>query len=573
MADELKYYGNLDETGLTVIARVFDSLGSQVGGDVSLIETGTSAIYIGDMVTAPAGEYGVRIIDSGSGGLLGQGTIKWDGTEEVEILGLVDTVSKYPELYFSISLGSPGQVLGVNATPTNPSDSNNDIIAIQAASNLPISILDGTLSPSSFNAGAVVRGAKGTGLDLIGETYSLDNVDISGVEFNGFEVIDISSSYFTDCKITGITADSIANSKFIRCFFEDFGDVNSSVNSNEFIDCFVDGWPTVTAILNTFKDSRVVTTTAITGGNNFYSCQLTNLRVGNTGAIPAQIHDCTGPINIISTNSGPVTIEGGAGSIFIDSGAAGIITVIGRAEDSVVDNSGGTATVNIEDARGGGGGLDEAQLHTGLDNYTNKNDWKATIDIAAIVTAVWSAATRSLTDKSGFELTTAQHTAIATAVEAAIINEGDGQQVIDAILQVFNANLDIPALELTAIAQAVRTELDTELGRIDVSMSSRAAQTDLTTLAAAVALIPTTDSVADLTPVLNAITNLNDVTPAQVRAAFDEAEFKDKNTESEVHAWLDSYTNKDDWKASNITIDPIVEDKIDQINSNTQHNT
>ena len=104
------------------------------------------------------------------------------------------------------------------------------------------------------------------------------------------------------------------------------------------------------------------------------------------------------------------------------------------------------------------------------------NDFKA--DISGIPTAVdianavWTAATRSLTDKTGFELTAAERTAIATAVQVAIIDEGDGQQVIDAILQVFNANLDIPALELVAIAQAVRTELTTELSRIDVNVSS-----------------------------------------------------------------------------------------------------
>ena len=93
----------------------------------------------------------------------------------------------------------------------------------------------------------------------------------------------------------------------------------------------------------------------------------------------------------------------------------------------------------------------------------------------AIATAVWSATTRELTN-----ITSAQITAIATGVETAIINEGDGQQVIDAILQVFNTNLDLPALELTAIAQAVRSELTAELGLIDASISSRLATSGYT---------------------------------------------------------------------------------------------
>ena len=53
----------------------------------------------------------------------------------------------------------------------------------------------------------------------------------------------------------------------------------------------------------------------------------------------------------------------------------------------------------------------------------------------------------------------------------------------------------------------------------------------------------------DLTPVLNAISALNDPTPAEIRAAFDAVEFQDKNTEAEFHAWLASFPGKDDYKA------------------------
>ena len=65
-------------------------------------------------------------------------------------------------------------------------------------------------------------------------------------------------------------------------------------------------------------------------------------------------------------------------------------------------------------------------------------------------------------------------------IEAALINEGDGQQLIDAIVNVINTSLDIPSLELAAIASAVRTELSTELGRIDTAVSTRGTATDLT---------------------------------------------------------------------------------------------
>ena len=52
----------------------------------------------------------------------------------------------------------------------------------------------------------------------------------------------------------------------------------------------------------------------------------------------------------------------------------------------------------------------------------------------------------------------------------------------------------------------------------------------------------------DLQPVLVAIHDLNNVSASEVRAAFKAADFKDKNTESEIHSWLDSYGNKNSFK-------------------------
>jgi hypothetical protein len=94
-------------------------------------------------------------------------------------------------------------------------------------------------------------------------------------------------------------------------------------------------------------------------------------------------------------------------------------------------------------------------------------------------TDVWAAATRSLTDKSGFELTSAERTAISVAVESAILNEGDGQTVLNAIVSLINTNLDLSTIELQAIATQVRTELSTELARIDANVTSRSIPGDV----------------------------------------------------------------------------------------------
>lgn len=82
MANELQYYGDpANQSGLTVVARVYDVLGAQVGGDVATTEVGALGIYIGDMPAASAGEYGIRFFDGAT--LLGQGGLSWDGSAEI----------------------------------------------------------------------------------------------------------------------------------------------------------------------------------------------------------------------------------------------------------------------------------------------------------------------------------------------------------------------------------------------------------------------------------------------------------------------------------------------------------
>ena len=103
------------------------------------------------------------------------------------------------------------------------------------------------------------------------------------------------------------------------------------------------------------------------------------------------------------------------------------------------------------------------------------------------------------------------------------------------------------SVDLSPVTNAIAALNDLSLLEIEGS-TVLAKEATLGVISAAISQIPTTDSVADLTPVLNAIAGLNDVTPAEVRAAFNTVDFKDKNTETEIHTWLDSYAGKDDWK-------------------------
>jgi hypothetical protein len=106
---------------------------------------------------------------------------------------------------------------------------------------------------------------------------------------------------------------------------------------------------------------------------------------------------------------------------------------------------------------------------------------------SAIASAVWAAA-----DKTGYSLTSAERTAIASAVEASILNEGDGQAILNAIVTAIG-NTNISQVALVA---AIRSDLATELGRIDAAISSRAVPGDIPTeseIASAVWEKPTTE--------------------------------------------------------------------------------
>jgi len=192
--------------------------------------------------------------------------------------------------------------------------------------------------------------------------------------------------------------------------------------------------------------------------------------------------------NELQTNQGQwVTATGFATPTNVSNAQTAIIAEVQQSEADVI------AALPTPDE------MTEAELHSALDSYANKDNWKADVSsLSADVNVVevngvaitsindfkadisnlaLEATVNALNNLSSADITSAVPTTtqIATAVEAALIDEGDGQQLIDAILQVINSNLDLPALELTAIAQAVRTELTTELNDIILAKDHAAA--------------------------------------------------------------------------------------------------
>ncbi|MEM7522159.1 MAG: hypothetical protein AAF360_00040 [Pseudomonadota bacterium] len=124
---------------------------------------------------------------------------------------------------------------------------------------------------------------------------------------------------------------------------------------------------------------------------------------------------------------------------------------------------------------------------------------------AQIATAVWTSAVRSLTDKAGFTLTAAERDAIAVAVETAILNEGDGRAIINAIVGAIG-NMNVDELSLAA---TIRADLERAGGLLDLIETKAEADARQLTL------------VAGHDATQSAIGALNDISSAQVRTQVD----------------------------------------------------
>lgn len=136
---------------------------------------------------------------------------------------------------------------------------------------------------------------------------------------------------------------------------------------------------------------------------------------------------------------------------------------------------------------------------------------------ADIATAVWGAASRTLTSLAGLTFDAAALNDISTAVEAALLNEGDGQLLLDAIVQKINSDLDVNAIELAAIATAVRSELATELARIDVPVSDLETEADAATRQTALLAAITAASFDETTILQNQAVLNNGIRDASLR--------------------------------------------------------
>jgi len=263
MANELNYYGNLSQTGLTVIARVYDATGTQVGLDISCTEdTGSLAIYSGDMPTAPLGVYGVRFFDGST--LLGQGSINWSGLKETDLIitdnGLLNKV-----IYFNPSAS-------VNGDGTNSNPFNNLADVITKSDNEGIE----TIKVTSGNFFTLSQSCIGKKFKGTGYAINLGNQDITDSEFENAYISGVGTATlnrfvtFRDCvlgrTLTSANITTIPAGIFYNCSIVT---VNiSSVGFYEFIDCY-SGRGTSLPLINFLSVSGITVSLRRYSGNMF----------------------------------------------------------------------------------------------------------------------------------------------------------------------------------------------------------------------------------------------------------------------------------------------------------------
>lgn len=131
---------------------------------------------------------------------------------------------------------------------------------------------------------------------------------------------------------------------------------------------------------------------------------------------------------------------------------------------------------------------------------------KAKTDQLGFTSGNVNAVAQVVADKTGYSLTPAERTAIAAVVEAALIDDGDGQALINAIVaSIGNQNID-----QVLLVAAIRADIERVGGMLD----GKASQSTLSSLASTVALLETdAAALARANAILAAIGAIPVVTP------------------------------------------------------------
>lgn len=465
MANELAYYGDpATESGLTVVARIINVDGSQNGGDVSTSETGSTARYVGNMPAVSAGSYGVQFFDSTAGTLLGQGQIFWDGTAEVD----------------SLTLDTDVDAILADTAAMQPTVATNLDAAVSSR-------LATTGYTAPDNAGITANGAAIAGLN-----------NLSQAQAQSAAAAAITAASPIAANVTQVASAAVAG-------VADFqADVSGLATSGALatVDANVD------AVL---VDTGTTIPAQITGLNNLSSADAQSAAAAAITAAGLATQATADQILVDTGTTIPARLAGIEGTTF-NTATDSLEAIRDRGDTAWITGSAATdwstaEREQIRDALGVdgakttavGGQLQAAgsQLTT-IDNNVDSVLIDTGATIPAQITALndlssadaQAAAAAALTAASPLDANVTQVASVAVAGVADFRADTTGLATAGALATV-DSNVDavltdtgttIPA-QITAlndptaaaVATAVRTELSTELGRIDVATSTRAA--------------------------------------------------------------------------------------------------
>lgn len=385
MANELRFFSTLANTGFTVTARVYDASGAQVGADVSCPEVGTDAIYIGDMPTAAAGSYAVRFISGGE--VVGMGTIEWDGAAEIT-RRMIDTVVDGNATRTTDILADTNELQtnqGDWATATGFSThSAADIWAV--ASRTLTAFPDATLSAATLSS---IATAVEQAILNEGDGEQVLNAIVGAIGNTNIDQVALVAAIRADLERTGGAIDNLPL----------LADLEASSALTATAD--ISGLPTL---------AQMEASSALTAVADISSLA--------TSAQITALDDLSASEMIALFNSYDIPTK----------------AELDAAEFNIINNAGGDATA--------------AQQSAILTAISGLNDITAA--------DVWANAARTLT--GDVTLSSASASSIAIAVEAAILSEGDGQQVIDAIVQAIGNENVTAATIATAVWSVLATD-------------------------------------------------------------------------------------------------------------------
>lgn len=322
MANELQF---ARETGLTITASVYEADGTLVSGSIACTEASTSGLYIGDMPAASAGVYTV-IFSESVNGFAGAGKICWDGSAEIT-LNMIDSVV---DTIDSTTLNIETDVANID---TNVSGLNN-------------------LSAADVNAEVDTALADYDAPTRAELTSDISTVTAAISGLNDISAADVRTELSTELgriDVAVSTRNSVApDNASIAAILADTDELQSNQGD----------WATATGF-STHSAADVYTEFTTGSNEDVFKADISTLSTFD----PAT--DTVARVTLVDTTTTNTDMRG----------TDGAVTSIGTVDANITQVN-GVGVTNISEFTDE---MTAAEMHSALDSYTNKDDWKANV--------------------------------------------------------------------------------------------------------------------------------------------------------------------------------------------------